>query len=65
MTFSVEDRKKCTIFGKILEFNDKKIIINTEDGTILISGSELEIMKCESNEITITGNLDSFTFGNK
>lgn len=62
------ERKNITISAvkKLISFNDKEFIIDTAMGTILIKGTDLELIKLDTIEgnLSIKGTIDSFSYGN-
>lgn len=62
----INDRKNITLTGikKIRDFNDKEFSLETILGTLLIKGSNLEIIKLDTTEgnISIKGKIDNLQY---
>ncbi len=60
------DRKACTISGvnDVLSFDVNEILLETEQGMLMIKGSELHVsrLSLDKGEVDIDGRIDSFTY---
>ena len=50
-------------YKAILDYSDIQIKLLSNDGRILIEGKKLEIAYCSDIELCITGNIQSFRYG--
>ena len=59
-------RRTCNLTGicDVLSFDEKEIILETEQGMLMIKGSELHVnrLTLDKGEVDIDGKLDSFTY---
>lgn len=59
-------RKKCVLTGvkDVLSFDIHEILLETEQGMLLIKGDDLHVSRLtlEKGEVDIDGKLDSFTY---
>ena len=66
---TLSDRNACYLTGvkNILSYNENEIVLNTEEGMLLIKGNSLCIKRVELNrntgEADIYGIIDSLTYG--
>lgn len=62
----VHNRKNATISGvnDVLSFDITEILLETEQGMLLIKGKDLHVKKLtlEKGEVDIEGKIDSFTY---
>ncbi|MDR2889324.1 MAG: sporulation protein YabP [Lachnospiraceae bacterium] len=60
------NRRTCTIGGvnDVLSFDVNEIILETDQGMLMIKGSELHVSRLtlEKGEVDIDGKFDSFTY---
>jgi sporulation protein YabP len=60
------NRRTCTISGvnDVLSFDVSEIILETDQGMLMIKGSELHISRLtlEKGEVDLDGKVDSFTY---
>lgn len=60
------DRKSCTISGvsDVLSFDVNEILLETEQGMLMIKGSELHVgrLVLDKGEVDVEGRIDSFTY---
>lgn len=60
------NRRTCTISGvnDVLSFDTGEIILETDQGMLMIKGSELHVSRLtlEKGEVDIDGKFDSFTY---
>lgn len=63
---SLHNRKDCTISGvvDVLSFDVNEILLETEQGMLMIRGSSLHVTRLtlEKGEIEIDGKIDSLTY---
>ena len=63
---SLHNRKDCTISGvvDVLSFDVSEILLETEQGMLMIRGSALHVTRLtlEKGEIEIDGKIDSITY---
>lgn len=66
---SLSERKKLNMEGveEVITFNESNIVIQTTEGTLTITGSDLNIEKLnlESSVVKINGYINSFKYSNK
>lgn len=66
---SLENRKKLTLTGvqEVLSFDDEKISLNTNLGSLMIKGSELKMNKLDvkNGDVIIIGNVASMIYSGK
>ena len=64
----VNNRKTSLVTGVIdvLSFDLNEIILDTDQGLLMIKGKNLHVMKLlvEKGEVEITGKIDSFLYSN-
>lgn len=62
----INDRKNIVISGikKIISFDDREFYLESTMGTIIIKGSDLEMIKLDTVEgnVSIKGKIDNFTY---
>lgn len=60
------DRRTCTINGvnDVLSFDVNEILLETEQGMLMIKGSELHVsrLSLDKGEVDVDGRIDSFTY---
>ncbi|MBD5493585.1 MAG: sporulation protein YabP [Lachnospiraceae bacterium] len=60
------NRRTCTISGvnDVLSFDVNEILLETEQGMLMIKGSELHVsrLSLDKGEVDIDGRIDSFTY---
>lgn len=65
-TIIMDNRKKMAITGvlDIDSFNEQGVIVLTEQGVLIVKGSDLRINKLnvESGDVSIDGMIDSLTY---
>lgn len=65
-TVSIVERKNLVLTGinKINNFSDKEFTIDSNMGSIIVKGSELEVIKLDTidGNVTIKGNIDSINY---
>ena len=65
-TFNLIDRKNASITGvkKIQSFDNEEFLIDSNMGTIVLKGEELELLKLDTKEgvVTIKGVINSLTY---
>ncbi|MBE5960808.1 MAG: sporulation protein YabP [Lachnospiraceae bacterium] len=63
---NMSDRKSAVLTGvnDVRSFDEQEIILETEQGMLMIRGSELHIgrLTLEKGEVDITGNIDSLVY---
>lgn len=63
---SLNNRKDCTICGvvDVLSFDVNEILLETEQGMLMIRGSALHVTRLtlEKGEIEVDGKIDSLTY---
>ena len=62
----LENRKKLVINGviEVINFNENKILLNTDVGTMIVRGQELKMNKLDvqNGDVVMTGKVDSFEY---
>ena len=62
----INDRKNIVISGikKIISFDDREFFLESTMGTIIIKGSNLEMIKLDTidGNVSIKGKVDSFSY---
>lgn len=65
-SLNLENRKKLTLSGvlEVLSFNDEKILLNTQLGSLTIKGNGLKMNKLDvqNGDVIIVGNINSLTY---
>ena len=63
---SITNRRTCTVNGvnDVLSFDLREIVLETEQGMLMIRGSELHVSRLtlEKGEVDIDGRIDSLTY---
>ena len=63
---SITNRRSCMVGGvnDVLSFDIHEILLETEQGMLMIKGSELHVnrLTLEKGEVDIEGKVDSFTY---
>lgn len=63
---TLTNRRTCTITGveDVLSFDLTEIILETDQGMLMIKGTELHVnrLMLDKGEVDIEGKLDSFTY---
>lgn len=66
--FVVNNRKSCTTTGvlDVLSFDLNEILLETEQGMLLIKGTDLHVnrLTLEKGEVDVSGNIDSVAYSN-
>lgn len=66
---TLSNRNVCYLTGvkNILSYNENEIVLNTEEGMLLIKGNSLCVKRVEisrnTGEVNIYGIIDSLTYG--
>jgi len=62
----LQNRRTCTISGvtDVLSFDISEIILETDQGMLMIKGSELHVnrLTLDKGEVDLDGRVDSFTY---
>ena len=62
----LNNRRTCNLTGinDVLSFDEKEIILETEQGMLMIRGNELHVSRLtlDKGEVDIDGKIDSFTY---
>lgn len=60
------NRRNCTVNGvnDVLSFDIHEILLETEQGMLMIKGSELHVsrLSLDKGEVDVDGRIDSFTY---
>jgi sporulation protein YabP len=60
------NRKTCNVSGvnDVLSFDVNEILLETEQGMLMIKGSELHVsrLSLDKGEVDVDGRIDSFTY---
>lgn len=63
---TMTNRKTCSINGvnDVLSFDINEILLETEQGMLMIKGSELHVSRLtlDQGEVDVEGRIDSFTY---
>mgnify|MGYP001103502795 CR=1 FL=1 len=63
---SLSNRRTCNLTGvvDVLSFDLNEVILETDQGMLMIKGSELHVnrLTLEKGEVDIDGKVDSFTY---
>lgn len=66
---TLENRNRLTLTGveEVISFDDEKILINTNLGSLTIKGSELKMNKLDvkNGDVIIVGTVSSMIYGGK
>lgn len=62
----LNNRRTCNLTGvnDVLSFDENEIILETEQGMLMIKGSELHVnrLMLDKGEVDVDGRVDSFTY---
>ena len=62
----LNNRRTCNLTGvnDVLSFDEKEIILETEQGMLMIKGNELHVnrLTLDKGEVDVDGRIDSFTY---
>ena len=62
----LNNRRTCNLTGvnDVLSFDEKEIIIETEQGMLMIKGNDLHVnrLTLDKGEVDVDGRIDSFTY---
>ena len=62
----LNNRRTCNLTGinDVLSFDENEIILETEQGMLMIKGNELHVSRLtlDKGEVDIDGRVDSFTY---
>ncbi|MCM1127612.1 MAG: sporulation protein YabP [Lachnospiraceae bacterium] len=62
----LNNRRTCNLTGinDVLFFDEKEIILETEQGMLMIKGNELHVSRLtlDKGEVDVDGRIDSFTY---
>ena len=62
----LNNRRTCNLTGinDVLSFDENEIILETEQGMLMIKGNELHVSRLtlDKGEVDIDGRIDSFTY---
>lgn len=62
----LNNRRSCNLTGvnDVLSFDENEIILETEQGMLMIKGSELHVnrLMLDKGEVDVDGRVDSFTY---
>lgn len=62
----LNNRRNCNLTGvnDVLSFDENEIILETEQGMLMIKGNELHVnrLTLDKGEVDIDGRIDSFTY---
>ena len=62
----LNNRRKCNLTGinDVLSFDENEIILETEQGMLMIKGNELHVnrLMLDKGEVDVDGRIDSFTY---
>ena len=62
----VNNRRTCNLTGvnDVLSFDENEIILETDQGMLMIKGNELHVSRLtlDKGEVDIDGKIDSFTY---
>lgn len=61
------NRKLCTIQGveDVLSFDLHEILLDTEQGRLLLKGDNLHVSRLTKGEVDVDGRIDSLTYSNE
>ena len=63
---TLNNRRSCSLTGvnDVLSFDENEIILETEQGMLMIRGVELHVnrLTLDKGEVDIDGRIDSFTY---
>ena len=62
----LNNRRACNLTGvnDVLSFDEKEIILETEQGMLMIKGNDLHVnrLTLDKGEVDVDGRIDSFTY---
>ncbi len=62
----LNNRRSCNLTGvnDVLSFDENEIILETEQGMLMIKGNELHVnrLTLDKGEVDVDGRIDSFTY---
>ena len=62
----LNNRRTCNLTGvnDVLSFDEKEIILETEQGMLMIKGNDLHVnrLTLDKGEVDLDGRIDSFTY---
>ncbi len=62
----LNNRRTCNLTGvnDVLSFDEREIILETEQGMLMIKGNELHVnrLTLDKGEVDVDGRIDSFTY---
>ena len=62
----LNNRRTCNLTGinDVLSFDENEIILETEQGMLMIKGNELQVnrLMLDKGEVDVDGRIDSFTY---
>ncbi len=62
----LNNRRTCNLTGvnDVLSFDENEIILETEQGMLMIKGNELHVnrLTLDKGEVDVDGRIDSFTY---
>ena len=62
----LNNRRTCSLTGinDVLSFDENEIILETEQGMLMIKGNELHVnrLMLDKGEVDVDGRIDSFTY---
>lgn len=62
----LNNRRSCNLTGvnDVLSFDEHEIILETEQGMLMIKGNELHVSRLtlDRGEVDVDGSIDSFTY---
>ncbi len=62
----LNNRRTCNLTGvnDVLSFDEKEIILETEQGMLMIKGNDLHVnrLSLDKGEVDVDGRIDSFTY---
>lgn len=62
----LNNRRTCNLTGinDVLSFDENEIILETEQGMLMIKGNELHVnrLMLDKGEVDVDGHIDSFTY---
>ncbi len=62
----LNNRRTCNLTGvnDVLSFDEKEIILETEQGMLMIKGNDLHVnrLTLDKGELDVDGRIDSFTY---
>ena len=65
----LNNRRTCNLTGinDVLSFDENEIILETEQGMLMIKGNELHVnrLMLDKGEVDVDGRIDSFTYSDQ